>query len=179
MEDDLYEQLVSLQGKIQEPVATQKTGNKVQLVRSLNVLLANTVVLSHEAHGFHWNVKGPDFVQYHSLFDEVYGFLSESIDPTAENILKCGFDSPFHMSTFMKLSTIQESDPEDNPQAMAMELLKGINALILSLDEAFAMADDANEQGIADFIAGNIDEAQKLAWKLRASLGLQKPNRLI
>jgi starvation-inducible DNA-binding protein len=147
------------------------------LAKELGVLLADTFSLYHEAHGFHWNVKGPDFAQYHDLFADIYGDLYGSIDPLAENILKLGYDAPFHLSRFVAMRTIEETDPEDTPSSMAMELLKGINSLISSLKAAFVTADDMDEQGIADFIAGRIESTQKWAWQLRASLGLQKPNR--
>ena len=179
--EDLYNQLLSVQGKITNPMPQESPRSKksnTELVRSLNVLLANTASLYHEAHGFHWNVKGSDFAQYHELFSDIYGFLSDNIDPTAENILKCGFDAPFHMSDFIKLRTIPEANPEDTPQAMAMSLLSGINELCMNLKDSFDIANGLDEQGIGNFIAGYLDEAQKWAWQLRASLGLQRPNTL-
>jgi starvation-inducible DNA-binding protein len=182
MEDNLaneYENLVSLQEKIQTPEPRKSGLKKVDLVRALNLLLANTNVLALEVHGFHWNVKGPDFVEYHELFNQIYGYLDEAIDPTAENILKLGYDSPFHMSDFMKLSTIEELDPEDMPEAMSRATLQGINTLISNLKETFDIANAINEQGVANFLAEQIDNGQKFAWQLRAILGLQKPNGLI
>ena len=34
----------------------------------LQQLLADVVGMYHKAHGYHWNVEGQDFSQYHSLF---------------------------------------------------------------------------------------------------------------
>lgn len=148
------------------------------LVSALNVLLADTVHMYHESHGFHWNVKGPDFSQYHSLFSDIYDYFHGAIDQMAENILKLGFDSPFHMSDFVKMKTINDALPQDTPQDMVIELLGGLDSYVASLMKTFDIANSLNEQGIANFIAEKIDEGQKWAWQLRASAGLQRANKL-
>lgn len=147
------------------------------LVEALQVLLADTVSVYHEAHGFHWNVKGSDFAQYHALFESIYSDLYESIDPIAENILKMDADAPFTLMDFVSLRRVSESKPVDTPQAMAMELLKLLNELIVCLNEAFDSANYENQQGIANFIAERIDATQKWIWQLRVSTGMQKAVR--
>lgn len=148
------------------------------LVKALNVLLANTVHMYHESQGFHWNVKGPDFAQYHDLFGGIYGYFYGQIDPTAENILKLGYDSPFHMSDLVRMKTINDATSQDTPADMTIELLGGLMTFIGVLNEVFSIATDLEEQGVADYIAGQIDEGNKWAWQLRASANLQKPNKL-
>lgn len=177
-DEELLKELIAMESAMKKgPTPGETSARVAPLARELSILLADTFSLYHEAHGFHWNVKGPDFAQYHGLFADIYGDLYSSIDDLAENILKLGYDAPFHLSRFVSLRTIEETDPEDNPSSMAMELLKGINSLIASLKNVFVTADEMDEQGIADFIAGRIESTQKWAWQLRASLGLQKPNR--
>lgn len=147
------------------------------LVQALSVLLADTVSVYHEAHGFHWNVKGSDFSQYHGLFGEIYEDLYGSVDPIAENILKMGSDAPFQLSQFVGLRTIPESQPANDPQSMAMELLDCVNKLVSTLNRAFEVANANNQQGIANFIAERIDKTQKWAWQLRSSVGVQKGDK--
>ncbi len=43
----------------------------------LNQSLADISDLSSQVHVAHWNVKGKDFYQLHTLFDEIYGELGE------------------------------------------------------------------------------------------------------
>ena len=143
---------------------------------ALMKLLANTVSVYHEAHGFHWNVKGQDFAQYHALFAEIYSDLYESVDPIAENILKMGYNAPYQMSQLVALRTIPEAFPVSEPLNMALELLKSIEMLIIADKETFDVANKANEQGVANFLAELIDANQKWAWQLRSSVGLQKVN---
>lgn len=143
------------------------------LIKSMKTLLANTVSVSHEAHGFHWNVKGSDFAQYHELFGNIYEDLHGSVDPIAESILKVGYDAPFHLSQFMEFADIPEVMAIDTPDSMARALLGQVNKLIDCLNTCFSAATAVNEQGIANLIAERIDANQKWAWQLRSSVGLQ------
>lgn len=145
-----------------------------ELIGALRTLLANTISVYHEAHGFHWNVKGQDFSQYHSLFSEIYGALYDSVDPIAENILKLGVDAPFQLSELVALRSISESKATNSPMDMASALLNSLTALLSSLNMAFQAATRSNEQGIANFISERIDDTQKWMWQLRSSTGVQK-----
>ena len=137
-------------------------------------LLADSYTVYHDAHGYHWNVKGQDFAQYHELFSAIYEDIYGSIDPIAENMLKIEADAPFHMSELVSLRTIAEGAPANDPQAMATDLLREIVALLATLKRAFDTAVSQNEQGIANFIAERIDMSEKWAWQLRSSIGVQK-----
>lgn len=141
---------------------------------ALGTLLADSYTVYHDAHGYHWNVKGQDFSQYHGLFAEVYEDIYGSIDDIAENMLKIQADAPFHMSELVSMRTIAEGAPANDPQAMATDLLREIDGLISTLKRTFDVATSENEQGVADFIAGRIDITQKWAWQLRSSVGVQK-----
>lgn len=138
---------------------------------SLRIVLANTVVFGYMAQGFHWNVTGPDFPQLHELFGNIYEDAFDSIDPTAENIRKLGGEAPFMLDDFQRLSTIDTvSAPIDAP-AMLRALLAAVDQLLRSVNDAFAIATDINEQGIADFLASRDDMLKKWAWQLRESIG--------
>lgn len=141
-----------------------------QLVDSLANLLADVVSVSFIAQGYHWNVKGSNFPQYHELFGEIYEDIYSSVDPLAENILKMGYDAPFTLSAFAAMSELSASATMDNScQAMAYDLYISNQMVTQKLKEAFAVADAANEQGVADFLAGRIDMHQKWGWQLKAS----------
>lgn len=141
----------------------------MELAKTLKQLLPDVVAVYFQAHGYHWNVEGPDFSQYHSLFADIYGDIYDSIDPMAENIRKLGDYSPFILQKLAEATTIKVNGVEPNPKDMAKALLKSNDQLIESLKKAFIVADKENEQGVADFIAGRIDAHQKWSWQLRAS----------
>lgn len=144
------------------------------LIQQLPELLANVVTMYHLTHGAHWTVKGQDFAQYHELFGEIYEDVFDSIDTIAEFMLKLGYDTPYSMTDFMSLRTMQDpADPADGESSLAQMVL-GINDfLLVQLMAIFDQASAENQQGVANFLAERIDMHQKWAWQLRASLGIQ------
>ena len=52
-----------------------------ELVQTLKVLLANTVLMKYKAQGYHWNVQSDDFPQYHELFGKIYDSMDGAVDP--------------------------------------------------------------------------------------------------
>ena len=141
----------------------------MRLADELKTTLADAVVLYLRAHGYHWNVEGPDFHEYHGLFGEIYEDVYASIDPIAENIRKLDDYAPYRLERLTSLRTLPEDSVEPNAKAMATDLLKANEAMVERLNAAFKAANDENEQGIANFLAERIDAHQKWCWFLRAS----------
>jgi starvation-inducible DNA-binding protein len=157
----------------QEPIRPWKTVNKSSLdvAGALRVLISDAVTFYNRAHGFHWNVKGIEFSQFHELFGEIYADVYGSIDPIAENMLKMGVDAPYRLSDYIQNRTIQEiqTSPTD-PIAMALNLMEANTQILNTLNMVFTSANNSNEQGVANFIAERIDSHQKWDWQLKASL---------
>jgi len=142
------------------------------LVSTLKQMLAEAYVLYHTIHGFHWNLKGSDFYEYHKFYDEMVDDIYNSIDPIAENIVKLGDVAPFVMSELTKLSKIKEVDLfSKNTKELTTKFHEMNEEFIAHIKEAFKVANTKNEQGIANFIAERIDKHQKWSWFLKASLG--------
>ena len=140
------------------------------LAKELSELLGDTVAFYLRAHGYHWNVEGEDFYQYHGLFEDIYSDVYSSIDPLAENIRKLGEYAPFKLDTLIKLSSLENGKVDTSPKAMAKDLLKGNEHIVGKLKSVFETANSDNEQGIANFIAERIDMHQKWSWQLKASV---------
>jgi len=139
------------------------------LVAALRQLMADTSAVYQHAHGFHWNVKGPDFSQYHALFAAIYEDIYGSLDPTAECLLKIGEDAPFTASEFAALCSIDDMTTTDTPQSMTESLYMLNEALIRSTKTAFDAAIGCDNQGVANFLAGRLDQLAKWSWQLRVS----------
>lgn len=141
-----------------------------KVATSLKSLLADVFLFYLKAHGYHWNVEGPDFSQYHGLFSDIYEDAYGSIDPIAENIRKLDDAAPFRVDRLVKLAKIEDKASTSNSaKALAKDLLAHNDKLIEQLNNAFDVATEEKEQGIADFLAGRIDMHQKWSWQLRAS----------
>ena len=160
-------------GAVEDDTKTdENTTNDSDLVSFLKRMLAEAYVLYHTIHGFHWNVKGEDFYEYHKLFDEIVDDVYENIDPIAENILKLGSEAPFSMSDLLKLSTLSESElPGKTPHELASKFYSMNEEYIKNIKNGFNIANEDNEQGVANFIAERIDQHQKWSWFLKASIG--------
>jgi starvation-inducible DNA-binding protein len=139
------------------------------LTNDLKTLLSDSVTMYFVAHGYHWNVEGSDFSQYHSLFADIYEDVYSSIDPIAENLRKLDEYAPFTLSKFIDLRTVESVEVAPNPKAMAKALLKVNEGVLVTIGKAFASATKANEQGIANFLAERDDMHKKWHWQLTAS----------
>ena len=136
----------------------------------LRVVLADIVTFKFLAHGDHWNVEGVDFSAYHALFGSIYEFADGQIDMIAEDIRKCGEYAPFLLRSYVELTTIDVEDVDTDPQSMCALLVDAIESVISTVGDAFEAAVEADEQGIANDMAGLDGELKKWRWQLRASL---------
>ena len=141
-----------------------------ELANALKETLANAVVLYFTAHRAHWNVTGPDFSEYHGLFGEIYEDIYGSIDPLAENIRKIRSFPP-NLNEMISLASISDDTNVSGARELASDLMLKNAGMVQLLKDVFMVANDANEQGIANFIAERIDMHEKWDWQLRSSLG--------
>jgi len=142
-----------------------------ELAEKLAVCLGDTVAYKFIAHGYHWNVKGPLFSQFHEFFSDLYEDADSAIDPLAENIRKLGFDSPFTLEDFSSLTCLDINPVSGDPIDMASNLLIINKHLKECLTGAFDIANACNEQGIANFLAERIDMHSKWIWQLSTTVG--------
>jgi len=61
-----------------------------KLVELLNNRLADAIDLQTQTKQAHWNVKGPEFIALHKLFDEVNEDAEEYVDLIAERVVQLG-----------------------------------------------------------------------------------------
>jgi len=141
------------------------------LVSMMQILLMDVVTFYLTAHGFHWNVVGKNFQQFHELFGEIYEDALGSIDPLAENIRKLDAFAPFRLSQFVEQRDAVEVDIEYGDGMPLASALYDANEHII--DCFMVMFDKANterQQGVANFLADRIDAHQKWRWQLRSTL---------
>lgn len=143
---------------------------KPELVNALAENLSNAVVLYFKAHGHHWNVMGPDFAEFHDFFEEIYADVLAQFDPIAENMRKMGALAPFRLYDFENMNQMQDMDVASDPMLMVRDLYEANNVMIESINNAFKIASELDEQGIADYLAGRDDMHKKWRWQLQSYL---------
>jgi starvation-inducible DNA-binding protein len=139
------------------------------LVQQMKVTLASTFAMYLKTHNFHWNVEGPNFNDYHAFFGELYAELWAAVDTFAEQIRALDSYSPGSLGRFSQLSKIEDQINVPNSKAMFKELLSDNDIILVELNKAFRMANEADKQGLADFLANRIDVHNKHGWMLRAT----------
>ena len=141
------------------------------LVDDLKVLLASQYAFVIKSQFFHWNVEGPDFAQLHEFFGDIYEEVYDNaIDQTAEFIRILDDYTPGSFERFQELSLVPGQTKVPRARLMIQELLADSQTLIDHLNQCFAAAEQENQQGIADFVAGRIDAMGKHRWMLRSFL---------
>lgn len=142
-----------------------------ELIQMMRVTLGTAFALYLTTQGFHWNVEGRDFYQAHGLFGSQYEEQLDAIDKIAENIRSLDEYAPQSMVSLQSLSLIEslEYDHRMSFEEMSTYLMQAHDILISHMNEVLALAERENENGIANFIGGRIEEHQKQRWMLRAS----------
>ena len=149
-----------------------KSGGENPLEAALLQTFSDVFVMYYRTHAFHWNVKGPEFSQFHDFFATIYEDVYGSIDPLAENIRKITCDVPLMLGDLCSMTRVNVSDvTSSNPMDMTASLRDANEVVMSSLNVVFSVAVAVNEQGIADFIAGRLDAHKKWAWQLSTTLG--------
>jgi starvation-inducible DNA-binding protein len=158
---------------------TEMTTSPAQVADALKGLLSNVIALYSTAHRAHWNVAGPDFAQYHELFGNIYDDIySSSVDPLAENIRKLG-SFPHSLTYMVETASIKDDSMTTEASELALDIYKKNVVMLAMLKNVFDMANAANEQGVANFVAERIDMHQKWQWQLGSSLqtaGMEIPS---
>lgn len=140
-----------------------------ELVQQMKVVLASTFAMYLKSHNFHWNVEGPNFFQYHDAFGKVYEELWGAVDEIAERIRTLDAYAPGSLGRYSQLSVVDDQINIPTAQKMLQELESDNRKVIAELNRAFKLADSADKQGLADFVAGRIDAHEKHGWMLRAT----------
>jgi len=140
------------------------------LADDLKVLLASSYAYQLKAHMFHWNVEGSDFAQLHDFFGELYAEVFASVDKTAELVRQLDEYAPGSFDRFRSLSIVDDQTKVPRAQLMIQELLQDTEKMIDLTKRMVGVAQQEDEEGIANFVAERIDAFAKHAWMLRSFL---------
>ncbi len=63
---------------------------RAEVVRLMNARLADAIDLQGMCKQAHWNVRGPQFISLHKLFDKIYEAVEQYVDLIAERAAQLG-----------------------------------------------------------------------------------------
>src|SRR5262245_43843625 len=81
---------------------------RVKAVELLNARLADCIDLQTQTKQAHWNVKGPNFIALHELFDKVNEEVEDYVDDLAERAVQLGGVAEGTARTVAKRSSLSE-----------------------------------------------------------------------
>jgi starvation-inducible DNA-binding protein len=122
-----------------------------RVIDVLNARLADAIDLQTQCKQAHWNVKGPNFIALHKLFDEVNEDVEEYVDLLAERAVQLGGVADGTARSVAKRSTLAEygakgPDPRDHVQALSSALA----SFGKTVRAAIAQTDDLGDADTAD-----------------------------
>ena len=145
--------------------------SRVQIIELLNACLATCtdgVLNSKQAH---WNVKGPNFIALHELFDQIYQSFSQYADLIAERIVQLGGTAEGTASFVTKRSSLKPypvniSDGHAHVEHLS-DTLSGAGSQMRKAIDSCTEVNDADSADILTEISRGLD---KYLWFVEAHL---------
>jgi starvation-inducible DNA-binding protein len=145
--------------------------DRAAVAQGLSRALADTYALYLKTHGYHWNVRGPNFSSLHNLFMAQYTEQWTALDEIAERIRAVGELAPQSGSAFGNLTSIKDGDPEKDWEAMVSDLKDGHETVIATLRDLVEIGEAAGDDVTVDLATQRLTAHEKHAWMLRSTLG--------
>jgi starvation-inducible DNA-binding protein len=142
-----------------------------KVIELLNARLADAIDLGAQSKHAHWNVKGPNFIALHELFDKVAENVEEHIDTLAERVTALGGTAHGTIAAVSRGTSLR-AYPEDISEGLAhvdalSAALADFGAKVRAAIDAAARLGDADS---ADLFTGISRDNDQYLWFLEAHL---------
>lgn len=144
--------------------------NMNELVQALKIVLANEFAFALKAQNFHWNVEGPDFYQYHGLFQAIYDEVYASVDVIAERIRTLGAYAPGSFRRYSELTELEDQVEIPTAKSMIEKLIADSQIVLPSIIRCYQLAEQSGNHGLSNLMAERQDAHDKHLWMLTATL---------
>jgi starvation-inducible DNA-binding protein len=119
---------------------------RTHAVSVLQENLATSIDLFLQTKQAHWNVRGPDFIALHKLFDEINTSVGEYVDLQAERIAQLGGVAEGTIRAAVKRTALQEypltiSTGKDHVEALSTALATAGKHFRKAIDQASELKD--------------------------------------
>jgi starvation-inducible DNA-binding protein len=137
----------------------------------LNARLADAIDLQTQAKQAHWNVKGPNFIALHELFDDIAENIEEHIDTIAERVTALGGFAEGTLAMVAKRTSLDPypselTDGLAHVDALASALADFGRKVRRAIDESAKLKD----ADTSDLFTGVSRDVDKYLWFLEAHL---------
>jgi len=135
---------------------------RAQVIDLLNERLADAIDLQTQMKQAHWNVKGPQFIALHKLFDEIDEAVEEYVDLLAERVVQLGGIAEGTARIAAERSELPEYPPtiatgEEHVWAVSNALASFGTRIRRAIDETGDL-DDSDSADICTEISRGVDK---------------------
>ena len=146
-----------------------KPAAKAVVIKLLNARLADAIDLALLTKQAHWNIKGPNFIALHEMFDGLRTEVDGHVDTMAERVVQLGGTALGTTQVVAKASTLAPyptgiTSTRDHLDALIERYASVANATRAAIDTA----DRAGDKDSADILTGVSRGLDKALWFLEA-----------
>jgi starvation-inducible DNA-binding protein len=148
---------------------------RVQLIQLCNACLADAVDLQLHCKHAHWNVKGPNFIALHQLFDQVNENVEDYIDLIAERAVQLGGIANSTAHVVATWAHMPENDAQSHRERDYVQSLSGELASFGKIARnAISKSNELSDAVSADIFTEISRGVDKWLWMVEAHLHLQR-----
>lgn len=152
-----------------------RTGNdmskqtRMKVIALLNTRLADAVDLHMQMKQAHWNVKGPNFIGLHELFDKIHAATGEYVDEIAERAVQLGGVAYGTVRMASKSSELPEYPNDIAESASHVHAVSNVLAAFAhEMRSSIDKADDLDDADTADLFTEISRGIDKWLWFVEA-----------
>ena len=145
---------------------------RTKVVELLNARLADAIDLQTQTKQAHWNVKGPNFIALHELFDKINEAVADYVDDLAERAVQLGGAAEGTARMVAKRSSLSEYPSSAVDGASHVEALSSaLAAFGKSVRKAIETANEFGDLDTADLFTEVSRGIDKWLWFVETHIG--------
>jgi starvation-inducible DNA-binding protein len=148
---------------------------RTKVIELLNARLADAIDLQTQMKQAHWNVKGPNFIALHELFDKINEDVEDYVDLIAERVVQLGGTA---LGTAR--SIVQRSQQKEYPLNIAngRDHVEAVSTALATFGKAVRQAidtsDELRDKDAADIFTEVSRGVDKWLWFVEAHLQAER-----
>jgi starvation-inducible DNA-binding protein len=148
---------------------------RTKVIELLNARLADSIDLQTQMKQAHWNVKGPNFIALHELFDKINEEVEDYVDDLAERVVQLG-----GVALGTARSIVQRSQLREYPLTIAngREHVEAVSSALAAFGKSVRQAIDSSvelrDADTADLFTEISRGIDKWLWFVEAHLQAER-----
>lgn len=139
-------------------------------INGLRNLLGQYFSLSLKTQSYHWNTKGPHFLEDHRFYGELYENISDAIDGVAERLRMLHQDVNVSLEGLARENILGDPVSVFDRRTLLEDLLKDQKTLTASLKGVLQEAERNGDVVTVDFLTDRLSFHDKTSWMIEAML---------